>query len=116
MCISVDHSQAYAFDPSPFGRAGEFLFHSTGFVQSGFGSEGTTGVVSVRNCQKLPPCPTESMPAGSRVDPLLAEADPISNSGSCSLITLTYVGEVHEELQSTGSTQVILKFVEDCWL
>ena len=38
----------------------------------------------MRSCQKLPPCPTEPMPAGSETDPPLAKAEPISNSGSAS--------------------------------
>ena len=38
----------------------------------------------VRSCWKLPPCPTEPMPAGSKMDPLLAKAEPISDSGSVS--------------------------------
>jgi len=41
----------------------------------------------VRSCWKLPPCPTEPVPAGSRTDPLLAKAEPISDGGSTSGIT-----------------------------
>jgi len=36
----------------------------TVFVWQGFGS----GATSVRSCQKLPPCPAEQMPAGSKMD------------------------------------------------
>ena len=45
---------------------------------------GATGVAPVRRCQKLPPCPTEPMPAGSKTDPRLAKAESISNGGSAS--------------------------------
>jgi len=41
----------------------------------------------VRTCQKLPPCLTEPMPASSKMDLLLAKAEPISDSGSASGIT-----------------------------
>jgi len=41
----------------------------------------------VRRCQKLPLCPTEPTPAGSKTDPLLAKAEPTSDSGSTSGIT-----------------------------
>jgi len=44
-------------------------------------------VVSLRSCQKLPPCLIEPVPAGSKTDPLLAKAKPISDSGSTSGIT-----------------------------
>ena len=48
---------------------------------------GATGVASVRSCQKLPLCPIEPMPAGSKTDPQLAKAEPISDGGSASGIT-----------------------------
>jgi len=44
-------------------------------------------VASVRSCKKLPPCLTDPVPVGSKTDPLLAKAKPISNSGSASVIT-----------------------------
>jgi len=47
---------------------------------------GVTGVAAVRSCPKLPPCPIESMPAGSKMDPLLAKAKPISDGGCVSAI------------------------------
>ena len=60
----------------------------------------TTRVASVRRCQKLPPCLIEPMPASSKTDPLLAKAEPISNSGSASGITYLRKGkEVTGELQ-----------------
>ena len=58
-----------------------------GFAWQGFGSGGATGMASVRSCQKLPLCPTEPMPAGSKTDPPLAKAEPISDGGSASVIT-----------------------------
>ena len=42
---------------------------------------------SVRSCWKLPLCLIEPMPAGSKMDLLLAKAKPISDSGSASGIT-----------------------------
>ena len=44
-------------------------------------------MASVRSCQKLPLCLIGPMPAGSKMDPLLAKAEPISDSGSASGIT-----------------------------
>ena len=58
-----------------------------GFAWQGFGSGGATGVASVRSCQRISPCPIEPMPAGSKTDPPLAKAEPISNGGSVSGIT-----------------------------
>jgi len=40
----------------------------------------------VRSCQKLPPCLTEPVPAGSKTDLLLAKAEP-SSGGRTSGIT-----------------------------
>jgi len=45
------------------------------------------GMASVRNCQKIPLCPMEPMPAGSKTDLPLGKAKPITNSGSASGIT-----------------------------
>ena len=64
-----------------------------GFAWQGFGSGGATGVASVRRCQKLPPCWTEPVPAGSKMDPPLAKAEPISNIGSISVITYLRKGK-----------------------
>ena len=55
-----------------------------GFTWQGFGSGGPAEVASVRTCQKLPLCPIEPMPAGSKMDPQLAKAEPINDSGSAS--------------------------------
>jgi len=63
------------------------LFSCIGFVWQGFGSWGATGVASVGSCQKLPLCPTEPVPAGSKTDLLLAKTKPVSNGGSASVIT-----------------------------
>jgi len=57
------------------------------FVWQGFGSRGATGVAFVRSCWKLPLCPIAPMLAGSKMDPLLAKAKPISKGGSTSVIT-----------------------------
>jgi len=59
----------------------------SGLAWQGFGSMGATGVSSVRSCWKLPLCQTEPMPAGSKMDPLLSKAEPISDGGSASAIT-----------------------------
>jgi len=58
-----------------------------GFAWQGFGSGGAVGVASVSSCEKLPPGLIKPVPAGSKTDPLLAKAKPISNSGSASVIT-----------------------------
>lgn len=50
-------------------------------------------MVSERRCQKLPPCQTEPMPGGSKLDLLLAKAEPISDCGSVPGITLLRKGE-----------------------
>ena len=44
-------------------------------------------MASVRSCKKLVLCSIKPMPAGSKNDPLLAKAKPISNSSSTSAIT-----------------------------
>lgn len=56
--------------------------HGKALVQGG-----AIGVISVRNCQKVPPCPTEAMPARSKMGQLLVETDPIRDGGSASGIT-----------------------------
>ena len=43
-------------------------------------------VAFVRRCQKLPLCLIEPMPDGSKMDPPLAKAEPISDDGSASVI------------------------------
>ena len=48
---------------------------------------GAIGVASVRRCEKLLPCLIKSVPAGSKMDPLLAKAKPISDGGRASEIT-----------------------------
>ena len=60
---------------------------STGFGCQGFGSGGATGAACVRSCQKLPPCPMEPVPAGSKTDLPLPKAKPISDGGSAPVIT-----------------------------
>jgi len=58
-----------------------------GFAWQGFGSGGAITAVSVRSCEKIPPCLTEPVPASSETDPPLAKAKPISSIGSTSVIT-----------------------------
>jgi len=43
-------------------------------------------VASVRSCQKLPLYLTEPMPASSKMDPLVAKAEPISDDSSASVL------------------------------
>jgi len=50
-------------------------------------ARGATGAASVRSCWRSPPCPIELMPASSKMHPLLAKAEPISDGGSASVIT-----------------------------
>jgi len=71
----------------------DWLCSCSGFAWPGFGGGGATGVASVRSCQKLPLCPTDPVPAGSKMDPLVAKAQPISNGGSASGITQLKRGE-----------------------
>ena len=42
----------------------------------------TIGVASVRSCEKLHPSLIQPVTAGSKMDPLLAKAKPISDGGS----------------------------------
>jgi len=58
-----------------------------GFEWQGCGSERSIGGASVRSCEKLPPCLIKPVPAGSKTDPPLAKAKPISDGGSASVIT-----------------------------
>ena len=65
------------------------------FMGQGFGSGGAAGVVSVRRHQKLLPCRTEPVSAGSKMDLLLAKAEPISDAGGASVITYLRKGKKH---------------------
>jgi len=47
----------------------------------------------VRSCEKIPPCLTEPVPAGSKMDPPLAKTEPISNGGIASGITYLRMGK-----------------------
>jgi len=53
---------------------------------------GAIGVASVRSCKKLPPCLLKPALAGSKTDPSLVKAKPISNGGSTSVITYLRMG------------------------
>jgi len=50
-------------------------------------------MAAVSSCWKLPPCPTEPMLAGSKMDLLLAKAEPIGDGGSASGITVRKRGK-----------------------
>jgi len=52
-------------------------------------------VASVKTCEKLPPSLMEPVPAGFKMDPPLAKAKPVSNSGSASVITYSRRGRKH---------------------
>jgi len=69
------------------GPVRSLLQPSYGIAWQGFGSGGAIGVVSVRSCEKLPLCLIKPVPASSKMDPPLAKAKPISDSGSTSGIT-----------------------------
>jgi len=64
-----------------------FLICVLGLHGKVFIAGGATGVASVRSCWKLSLCPTEPVPASSKLDLLLAKAEPISDSGSTSGVT-----------------------------
>lgn len=51
------------------------------------GGEGATGMAFLRNCQKLPPCLIEPMPAISKMDLSVAKVEPITDGSSTSGIT-----------------------------
>jgi len=55
-------------------------------------------VASVRSCEKLPPCLIEPVPASSKTDLLLAKAEPLSDSGSASVITYVRRGKTCSEV------------------
>ncbi|KAK4823872.1 hypothetical protein QYF61_007628 [Mycteria americana] len=57
-----------------------------GFMGPGFGKRVAAGVVSVRRHQELPPHWTETIPAGSKTDLLLAKAEPMSDIGTACVI------------------------------
>lgn len=59
-----------------------FISKYIGVFWPDFVSREAEGVAAMRTCWKLLPCPTEPMPAGSKTDPLLAKAEPNSDSGS----------------------------------
>jgi len=47
----------------------------------------------MRRCRKLPPCPIDPVPVGSKMDPQLAK--PISNGDSTSVITCLRMRKNH---------------------
>ena len=76
------------------------ITHCIEFAWSSFGSRGATGVDSVSCYQKLPPCPAEPMPPSSKMDLLLAKAEPINSGGSTSGIT--YIKREIKQLHSSS--------------
>jgi len=48
---------------------------------------GAIGMDSMRSCKKLPPCLTEPVPGGSKMDLPLPKSKPSSDGGSASGIT-----------------------------
>lgn len=52
-----------------------------------YGTRGSAGVVSRKRGQKLFPCLSEPMPDSSKLDPLLAKAEPIRDDNNASVIT-----------------------------
>jgi len=56
----------------------------------------------VRSCEKLPPCLIKPVPAGSKTDPLLAKAKPVSNGGSASVITYLRRGRKKTAVKQQG--------------
>lgn len=75
----------------PKSRTGGFLcgweVEYIWFAWPGFGSgSGSTGVASVRSCQKLSLSLTEPMPVGSMMNPSLSKAKPIGDGRGTSAI------------------------------
>jgi len=81
-----------------------------GFAWQGFGSRGAIGVASVRSCQKLPPCTMEPVPAGSKTDPPLAKAKPVSDGGSSSVITYLRKGRKKLGGQMAGRRELVRRY------
>lgn len=61
--------------------------HCTGFTWQGFSSGFAARVAFVRSWWKLPLCPMEPVPAGSKMQLLLVKAEPISDGGRASGVT-----------------------------
>lgn len=64
-----------------------------GFAWQDFDSREAAGVTSLRRCQKLPPCPIQSVLDSSKTDTPLAKAKPINESGSTSVIIYLRTGK-----------------------
>ncbi|KAK4805327.1 LOW QUALITY PROTEIN: hypothetical protein QYF61_018190 [Mycteria americana] len=65
------------------------------YTEDLFLARGAAGVASVRRHQELPPCPTKPVPAGSKTDPKLPKAEPISDIDGTSVITYLIKGKKH---------------------
>jgi len=73
-----------------------------GFAWQHFGSGRAIGVASVGSCWKLSPCLIKPVPAVSKMDPPLAKAEPISGSGSASVITYLRRGRKEKNCSETA--------------
>jgi len=62
------------------------MWDCVGFSWQGFGSGEDCRSGLCRRCQKLPLCPTEPVPDGSKTDLLWAKAELIRDAGSTSVI------------------------------
>jgi len=81
------------FSSRPDGNTFYRIKRCIGFSWEHFGSGGTTGEASVRSCEKLPPCLIKPVPAGSKMDPLVPKAEPVSDGGSASGVKYLRTGE-----------------------
>jgi len=60
-----------------------------GFMWQGVGSGEVAGTSSARRDQGLPPCQTEPVSAGSKTNPPLPKAEPVSDAGGTRLHSRT---------------------------
>jgi len=56
------------------------------------GMKAATGVASVRRCQELPSCHSESVSAGFKTDLSLGKPEPINSAGSIIVINVFQKG------------------------
>jgi len=91
--LEVFKHQAFCFSHSVVKQ------YCIGFTWQDFDSRGAAEVSFVRRHQKLPPCLTEEVSAGSKVDSLLAKAEPISNVVTVSVTTYLRRGNNTAQLQ-----------------
>lgn len=71
-------------------------FHlCVGFKWQIFSCRSISWVASVRD-QKLSPCQTKPVTAGSKTDPLLPKAEPISDAGGAFIISMQHICNTHD--------------------